>query len=141
VTFNPNSPPPHTFQQNVLVTGTNFSPNAVAWFTPPCDNLGLRQALSTTRNSAEQIQANILISCAGNYTIQIANPSPGGGLSAPATLNVPSVSAATGTFIILPSVTNPDGSTSTVVTPTDGTADSTTDSGSASSKAIQKKEN
>jgi hypothetical protein len=137
VTFNPNSPPPRSFQQNVLVTGTNFSPNAIAWFTPPCDNLGVRQALSTTRNSAEQIVANILISCAGNYSIQIANPAPGGGFSAPATLNVPAVSGAAGTFIILPSVMNLEGSTSTGVTATDGT----TDSGSASSKATQKKEN
>jgi hypothetical protein len=145
VTWNPNSPPSDFINQPVVVTGTNFSPNAIAWFNSPCDTLGLRQALSTTRNSAEQIVANILIRCAGNYTIQIANPQPGGGFSAPATLNVPSVSAATGTFIILPSVTNPDGSTSngaTGVTVTDGTAaDSTTDSGSTSSKAIQKKEN
>jgi hypothetical protein len=91
VTWNPNSPPNDFFIQPVVVTGTNFSPTAVAWFTPPCDTLGIRQALSTTRNSAEQIIANIPIRCAGNYSIAIANPQPGGGLSAPVPLNVPSV--------------------------------------------------
>jgi hypothetical protein len=95
VTWNPNSPPNDFFIQPVVVTGKNFSPSAVAWVSLPCDNLGLRQALSTVRNSAEQIIANIPIRCAGNYSIAIANPQPGGGLSAPATLNVPSVAAAT----------------------------------------------
>jgi hypothetical protein len=95
VTWNPNSPPNDFFIQSVVVTGTNFSPNAVAWVNVPCDTLGLRQAMSTTRNSAEQIIANIPIRCAGNYSIAIANPQPGGGLSAAATLNVPSVAAST----------------------------------------------
>jgi hypothetical protein len=95
VTWNPNSPPNDFFIQPVVIIGTNFSPNAVAWVNVPCDTLGLRQALSTTRNSAEQIIANIPIRCAGNYSIAIANPQPGGGLSAAATLNVPSVAAST----------------------------------------------
>jgi hypothetical protein len=95
VTWNPNSPPNDFFIQPVVVIGTNFSPNAVAWVNVPCDTLGLRQAMSTTRNSAEQIVAGIPIRCAGNYSIAIANPQPGGGLSAAATLNVPSVAAST----------------------------------------------
>jgi hypothetical protein len=95
VTWNPNSPPNDFFIQPVVVTGKNFSPSAVAWVSLPCDNLGLRQALSTVRNSAEQIIASIPIRCAGNYSIAIANPQPGGGLSTPATLNVPAVAADT----------------------------------------------
>ncbi|HEY2381809.1 MAG TPA: hypothetical protein VGK48_11580 [Terriglobia bacterium] len=108
-TFNTNSPPNDFFIQPVVVTGTNFSPNAVAWFSSPCDNLGLRQALSTQRNSAEQVIANIPIRCAGNYPISIANPQPGGGLSAPVTLNVPAVAASTITVIGTP----PDGDNGT----------------------------
>jgi hypothetical protein len=113
VTWNPNSPPSDFINQPVTVTGTNFSPNAVGWFNSPCDNLGLRQALSTTRNSAEQIVVNILIHCAGNYSIQIANPQPGGGLSAPATLAVPAVAASTIGDVVAPigAFTTTDGST------------------------------
>jgi hypothetical protein len=93
--WNTNSPPFDFVNAPVVVTGNNFSPAATAWFNSPCDNLGLRKALSTARNSSTQIVATILVRCAGNYTIQIANPQPGGGLSAPATLNVPGVSAST----------------------------------------------
>jgi hypothetical protein len=90
VGFNPNSPPFTFFNQPVVVTGTNFSPSATVWYNSPCDTLGLRQALSSVRNSDTQIVGTILIRCAGNYTIQVANPQPGGGLSNAATLNVPS---------------------------------------------------
>jgi hypothetical protein len=95
ITWNPNSPPLDFFTATVVITGNNFSPDAVAWYTPPCDNLGIRRALTTTRNSQTQIAATILVSCAGNYSIAVANPQPGGGLSAPATINVPSVTATT----------------------------------------------
>lgn len=96
VSWNPNSPPNDFFIQSIVITGQNFSPNAVAWVNLPCDKLGLRQALSTVRNSAEQVIANIPIRCAGTYSLAVANPQPGGGLSAPANLVVPSVAAATG---------------------------------------------
>jgi hypothetical protein len=96
ISWNPNTPPNSSFPQAVFVTGTNFSPNAVAWVNPPCDNLGLRKALSTVRNSSTQIIATISIRCAGTYQIQIENPPPGGGLSAPTALVVPSVAADTG---------------------------------------------
>jgi hypothetical protein len=95
ITWNPNSPPLDFFNATVVITGNNFSPDAVAWYTPPCDNLGIRRALTTTRNSSTQIVATILVSCAGNYSIAVANPQPGGGLSAPATINVPAVAAST----------------------------------------------
>src|SRR5207244_1622017 len=95
VTFNPNSPPNDFFTHQVVITGTNFSPDAVAWFNPPCDTLGLRKALATVRNSSTQIVATIPIRCAGKYSIAVANPQPGGGLSAPAIINVPSVTAST----------------------------------------------
>jgi hypothetical protein len=49
--------------------------------------------LSTTRNSSTQIVATILVNCAGDYSIAVANPQPGGGLSAPATISVPSIAA------------------------------------------------
>ena len=96
VTWNPNSAPNDFFIHSVVITGQNFSPNAVAWVNLPCDKLGLRQALSTVRNSAQQVIANIPIRCAGTYSLAVANPQPGGGLSAPANLVVPSVAAATG---------------------------------------------
>ena len=103
VAFNPNSPPNDFFNQQVVVTGRDFSPDAVAWFNPPCDSLGLRKALATVRNSSTQIVATIPIRCAGKFTISVANPQPGGGLSAPATLNVPTVgSAVTPNVIINP---------------------------------------
>jgi hypothetical protein len=125
VTWNPNSPPNDFIIQPVLVTGTNFSPAAVAWFNSPCDTLGLRQALSTTRTNDKQITATILIRCAGNYSIAIANPQPGGGLSQPAILNVPSVTASmgigVGAFII------PTGGGSTTDGTTDGVPAGTTD--------------
>jgi hypothetical protein len=90
VSWNPNSPPFTFFNQPVVITGTNFSPNAVVWYNSPCDTLGLRQALSTVRNSDTQIIGTIVIQCAGNYSIQVANPQPGGGLSNAVPLNVPS---------------------------------------------------
>jgi hypothetical protein len=90
VKWNPNSPPFTFINQAVVITGSNFSPNAVAWYNSPCDSLGLRQALSTARNSDTQIVATIVIRCAGDYGIQVANPQPGGGLSNVATLHVPS---------------------------------------------------
>jgi len=93
VTWNPNSPPNAAFNQPVVINGTNFAPNAVAWVNPPCDSLGLRKALSTVRNSSTQVIATIPIRCAGTYSLQVENPQPGGGLSAPASLVVPSVSA------------------------------------------------
>ena len=93
VSWNPNSPPNDFFNQPIIVTGTNFSPDAVAWVSLPCDTLGLRKALTTTRNSPTQLVATIPIRCAGNYSIAVANPQPGGGLSAPAVLVVPSVPA------------------------------------------------
>src|SRR5262249_9608964 len=90
VTWNPNSPPNSAFNQQVVITGVDFAPNAVAWVNPPCDNLGLRKAISTVRNSSTQIIATISIRCAGSYQLQIENPQPGGGLSAPVALAVPS---------------------------------------------------
>jgi hypothetical protein len=93
VSWNPNSPPNDFFNQPVVITGTNFSPDAVAWVSLPCDTLGLRKALTTNRTSATQIVATIPIRCAGNYSISVANPQPGGGLSAPAILAVPSKAA------------------------------------------------
>ncbi|HLH30488.1 MAG TPA: hypothetical protein VKY31_04760, partial [Terriglobia bacterium] len=122
VTWNPNSPPNDFFIQPVVVTGLNFSPNAVAWVNLPCDKLGLRQALSTVRNSAEQIIANIPIRCAGTYQIGIANPQPGGGLSALSPLNVPSVAAATSANgVILPSVFVGEAPAANGTVATDGT--------------------
>jgi hypothetical protein len=91
VTWNPNSPPNSAFNQQVVITGANFAPNAVAWVNPPCDTLGLRKAISTVRNSSTQIIATISIRCAGNYQLQIENPQPGGGLSPAVPLVVPSV--------------------------------------------------
>src|SRR5262249_36867760 len=79
--------------QPVVVTGANFSPNAIAWVSLPCDALGFRKALTTVRNSSTQIVATIPIRCAGTYSLEIANPQPGGGLSAPVALVVPSVVA------------------------------------------------
>jgi hypothetical protein len=93
ITWNPNSPPLDFFNATVVITGNNFSPDAVVWYTPPCDNLGIRRALSTMRNSSTQIVGTILVSCSGNYSVAVANPQPGGGLSAPANINVPSVAA------------------------------------------------
>ena len=94
VTWNPNTPPNATFNQPVVITGANFSLNAVAWVNLPCDNLGFRKALSTVRNNSTQIIATIPIRCAGTYSLEVENPQPGGGLSAPATLVVASASAA-----------------------------------------------
>src|SRR5262249_2298333 len=89
----PNTPPNSFFNQAVVITGTNFSPNAVAWVNPPCDTLGYRKAVSTVRNSSTQIVATISIRCAGSYSLEIENPQPGGGLSAPVPLVVPSAAA------------------------------------------------
>jgi hypothetical protein len=93
VTWNPNSPPNTQFSQPVVVLGNNFAPNADAWYTPPCDTLGIRKALSTVWNNSTQIIATIQIRCAGTYVIYINNPPSGGGLSAPVNLVVPSVAA------------------------------------------------
>lgn len=134
-TWNPNSPPNDFFIQPVVVTGTNFSPNAVAWFNPPCDNLGIRQALSTVRNSAEQIIANIPIRCPGGYSIQIANPQPGGGFSAPVVLNVPSVAAAVTIGVLTGDATSTDPATST-----DDTSDKSQKTGPRSGIIIQKQQ-
>jgi hypothetical protein len=95
VIWNPNSPPNSFFNQQVVVTGTDFSPDAVAWVNLPCDSLGLRKALSTVRNSSTQVIATIPIRCAGTYSIQIENPQPGGGLSNAAPLVVPSATGLT----------------------------------------------
>src|SRR5262249_16187332 len=59
----------------------------------PCDSLGYRKALTTVRNSSTQIVATIPIRCAGTYLLEIENPQPGGGLSAPASLAVPTAGA------------------------------------------------
>jgi hypothetical protein len=91
VGFNPNTPPNASFTQPIVIAGTNFSPNAVAWFNPPCDSLGFRKALSTVRNSSTQVVAMVPIRCAGTYMIEVENPQPGGGLSAPVPLVVPAV--------------------------------------------------
>jgi hypothetical protein len=93
LTWNPNTPPNATFNQPVVITGANFSSNAVAWVNLPCDTLGFRKALSTVRNNSTQIIATIPIRCAGTYSIEVENPQPGGGLSAPAPLAVPSSAA------------------------------------------------
>src|SRR5215467_1868007 len=57
ISWNPNSPPLDFFNATVVITGNNFAPGAVAWYTPPCDKLGIRRALSTTRNSSTQMVA------------------------------------------------------------------------------------
>jgi hypothetical protein len=93
VTWNPNTPPNATFNQPVVITGVNFSSNAVAWVNPPCDTLGYRKAVSTVRNSSTQVIATIPIRCAGTYSIEVENPQPGGGLSAPVPLAVPSAAS------------------------------------------------
>src|SRR5262249_6749459 len=76
-TWNPSNPSLDFFNATVVITGNNFLPDAVAWYTSPCDNSGIRSALSTTRNSSTEIVATIRISCAGNYSIAVANPQPG----------------------------------------------------------------
>ena len=115
VTWNPNSPPNASFNQTVVIAGTNFSPNAVAWVNPPCDSLGFRKAITTVRNSSTQIIATIAIRCAGTYSLEVENPQPGGGLSAPASLNVPSATTLT-TLTSLVTVTDP----APVITSIDG---------------------
>src|SRR6185436_20348072 len=90
VAWNPNTPVNATFNQAVVITGANFSANAVAWVNLPCDSLGFRKALSTVRNSSTQVIATIPIRCAGTYSLEVENPQPGGGLSAPIALVVPS---------------------------------------------------
>ena len=91
VTWNPNTPTNSFFNQQVVITGNDFSPNAVAWVNLPCDTLGYRKALSTVRNSSTQVIATIPIRCAGTYSLEVENPQPGGGLSASVPLGVPSV--------------------------------------------------
>jgi hypothetical protein len=93
VRWNPNTPANDFFNQQVVITGSNFAPNAVVWVNLPCDNLGFRKALSTVRNSSTQIIATIPIRCAGTYSLEIENPQPGGGLSAAVSLVVPSATA------------------------------------------------
>jgi hypothetical protein len=95
VVWNPNSPPNDFFNQPVVITGANFSSSAVAWVSLPCDALGFRKALTTVRNSSTQILATIPIRCAGTYALEIGNPQPGGGLSAPVPLVVPPMTAFT----------------------------------------------
>src|SRR5262249_39026648 len=85
-----NTPPNTTFNQSVVISGKDFSPNAVAWVNPPCDSLGFRKAVSTVRNSATQIIATIPIRCAGTYSLEVENPQPGGGSAALASFAVPS---------------------------------------------------
>src|SRR5262249_1172603 len=114
VTWNPNTPPNATFNQPVAIPAKDFSRNAVARVTPPCDSLGFRKAISTVRNSSTQIIATIPIRCAGTYSLEVENPQPGGGLSAPASLAVPSV-AASATFATV-TVSNPQ----PVITSVDG---------------------
>jgi len=94
VSFNPNTAPNTFFNQAVVVSGNNFAPGSTVWFNPPCDSLGYRKALSTVRNSSTQIVATIPIQCAGNFGVEVQNPQPGGGLSVPVVLNVPSTSGA-----------------------------------------------
>jgi hypothetical protein len=105
VTWNPNSPPNASFNQSVVIAGTNFSLNAVAWVNPPCDTLGFRKAITTVRNSSTQIIATIAIRCAGTYSLEVENPQPGGGLSTPASLTVPSAASST-TLTALVTVTD-----------------------------------
>jgi hypothetical protein len=93
VQWNPNTPINATFNQAVVITGINFSPNAVAWVNLPCDSIGYRKALTTVRNSSTQVIATIPIRCAGTYTVEVENPQPGGGLSNAAPLLVPSTSS------------------------------------------------
>src|SRR5262249_51244150 len=93
VTWNPNTPDA-SFNQAVVINGSNFSPNAVAWVNPPCDDLGFRNVVSTVQNSSTQIIATISIRCAGSYAIEVENPQPDGGLSAPVTLVVATAVAA-----------------------------------------------
>jgi len=112
VTWNPNTPPNASFNQPVVIAGTNFSPNAVAWVNPPCDSLGFRKAISTVRNSSTQIIATIPIRCSGTYSLEVENPQPGGGLSAPASLIVPTTAA----LAALVTVTDP----APVITSIDG---------------------
>src|SRR5262249_7854573 len=93
--WDPNTPPSATVNQAVVITGTNFSPNAVAWVSLPCDSLGFRKALSTARNSSTQIVATIPIRCAGTYSLEVENPQPGGGLSAQIAMTARRESAST----------------------------------------------
>jgi hypothetical protein len=112
VSFNPNSGPNTFFSATVVITGTNFAPNAQGWVNVPCDTLGLRKTLTTVRNSSTQVVVTFRIQCAGAYKVQVENPQPGGGLSVPpAVLNVPSVSASLSPVITssaLPVITSVD---------------------------------
>jgi hypothetical protein len=102
VVWNPNTPPNASFNQPVVIVGSNFSPNATVWVNPPCDALGFRKALSTVRNSSTQVIATIPIRCAGPYMLEVENPQPGGGLSAPVSLVVPSIAASANDSIANP---------------------------------------
>jgi hypothetical protein len=95
VSFNPNTAPNTFFNQAVVLAGNNFAPGATVWYNPSCDSLGYRKALTTVRNSSTQIVATIPIQCAGTFGIEVQNPQPGGGLSVPVYLNVPSSSGST----------------------------------------------
>src|SRR5262249_46006517 len=55
VTWNPNSPANATFNQPVVITGTNFSPSAIAWVSLPCDSFRYRKALTTVRTTSTPI--------------------------------------------------------------------------------------
>jgi hypothetical protein len=87
ISYNPNSG--ETILFPVIINGSNFSADSVAWVNPPCDTLGFRRAQATTRNSSTQITATIPIRCVGGYQIQVRSPQPGGGTSNTVTLSVP----------------------------------------------------
>jgi len=77
------------FTQPVVIAGTNLPANATAYVNAPCENLGVRQALSTVWKNSGEIVANITIGCSGTYSIILVDPQSGEKLSAPATLVVP----------------------------------------------------
>src|SRR5262249_54895054 len=60
-----------TVDQPVVITGTNFSPNAQVWVNLSCDNLGFRKASSSSVSSSTQLAATIPVACAGTYQIEV----------------------------------------------------------------------
>jgi hypothetical protein len=101
VTYQP-SQPGETLWLNVVINGTEFSADSVAWVSLPCDTLGFRRAQTTQRTSSTQVIATIPIRCAGTYSLQIRTPQPGGGSSNTATLSVAGASQATPSFLGTP---------------------------------------
>ena len=87
-----NANPAETIFLPLIINGSDFSPDSVAWVNPPCDTNGFRKAQITTRVSSTQIVATIPIRCSGAYEIQVRSPQPGGGLSNIAALSVPAAS-------------------------------------------------